>query len=241
MLKNFLSVKFFSTFYLKGLKLDKNTKIKITHTYYKINKWEKIFKKIKKIVFFSFYISVLLISFEALNSNLVKDAFAANNEKVKKELNKNNENLKLEFYKKITGEEKLAKFILKYSNIYNLEPSLLASIIKVESNYNPYAVSYNRNGTIDRGLCQLNEKTFPDIRPDEFFDPEINIQNGAKFLSWCLKKAENNLVKALAYYNAGIGTVQNRKITENTLNYINRIIHEKKKIEEEYENFINNY
>ena len=115
----------------------------------------------------------------------------------------------------------------------------LLSLIKTESALNPLAENYNLNGTIDRGLCQLNSSTFSNIDKNILFDPESNIKYGAELLCWCLKKSDNNIVKALAFYNAGIGNVSNKKIGEITLNYINKIILEKSKLDKEYVEYVN--
>lgn len=228
--------------YLKKGELKNSKEIKIDHLYYKTDKWNRVSKRAKQIIFFSIYLAILIISLEIVNSNMIRSAFASNaNEKVKKLINKDKEELIFTFYKNIIGDQKITYFVLKYAKENHLEPSLLTAVIKTESNFNTQAISYNVNGSIDRGLCQLNDLTFPEIHPDAFFDPEINIQSGAKFLKWCLSSSNNNIVKALAYYNAGIGNVSKKNISETTLNYINKVISEKKRIDDEYERFITTY
>lgn len=59
--------------------------------------------------------------------------------------------------------EVLAEKIVDYSKKFNLDAKLLASLIAWESGFNQYATNRNRNGTLDRGLCQVNELTWEDF------------------------------------------------------------------------------
>ncbi|MBN2545113.1 MAG: lytic transglycosylase domain-containing protein [Spirochaetes bacterium] len=217
---------------MKNNILKKGKDLKIDHLYYKLDKWEKIRKKFKHVLLFGIYLSMVIIIIEISNSKMIKKAFAKN--LTKSYLKQNTNDLKFNFYYSIIGDYEITKHTIKYSEMNDIDTSLLFAIMKVESEFNRNAVGINTNGSIDRGLCQLNDQTFTHIQPDEFFDPEINIQNGAKFLKWCLIKSNNNLVKALAYYNAGIGSVSRKKVGEHTLNYINSVISEKKNIDNEF-------
>jgi len=217
---------------MKKNTLKKEKDLKIDHLYYKIDKWEKVRKKFKHILLFGIYLSMVIIIIEISNSKMIKKAFAKNLNQ--SSLKQNSDDLKFNFYNSIIGDYEITRHAIKYSELNEIDTSLLYAIMKVESEFNKNAVGVNTNGSIDRGLCQLNNQTFTHIEPDEFFDPEINIQNGAKFLKWCLIKSNNNLVKALAYYNAGVGSVSGKKVGEHTLNYINSVISEKKKIDHEF-------
>jgi soluble lytic murein transglycosylase-like protein len=59
----------------------------------------------------------------------------------------------------------------------SLSPALIHSVIKVESNYNPYAVS--SKGAL--GLMQLNPATARRFGVSDVFNPIENIQGGAEF------------------------------------------------------------
>lgn len=108
---------------------------------------------------------------------------------------------------------------LKYSDIVakeatknNLDPAMVYSVIKAESNFDPDAKS--RAGAI--GLMQLTPDTFDwlqtKLKTDEkytendLYTPEINIRYGCKFLSILFNKYSKQAT-ALCAYNAGIGTV----------------------------------
>lgn len=81
----------------------------------------------------------------------------------------------------------------------SLLPELLHSVIQVESNYNPGAVS--PKGA--QGLMQLIPETARRFGVQNSFDPVENIQGGAKYLKYLLDLYKNDYPRALAAYNAG--------------------------------------
>jgi len=81
----------------------------------------------------------------------------------------------------------------------SLPPELLHSVIQVESNYNPGAVS--RKGA--QGLMQLIPETARRFGVLDSFDPVDNIQGGAKYLKYLLDLYQGDYPRALAAYNAG--------------------------------------
>ena len=85
----------------------------------------------------------------------------------------------------------------------SLPSALLHSVIKVESNYNPLAVS--PKGA--RGLMQLIPETAQRFGVSDAFSPAENIQGGAKYLRYLLELYKGDYVRALAAYNAGEGAV----------------------------------
>jgi len=84
-----------------------------------------------------------------------------------------------------------------------ISPRLIHSVIKVESNYNPYAVS--SKGA--EGLMQLIPSTARRFGVANTFNPVENIQGGAKYLKYLLNLYDGNYPLALAAYNAGEGAV----------------------------------
>lgn len=97
--------------------------------------------------------------------------------------------------------------IIKYSKQYNLQPTLVASVINVESSYNTHAKS-NKNAI---GLMQIKLDTanyiaelnkIETIEETDLFNPEINIKFGCMYLSYLMNKFEDKYT-ALAAYNAG--------------------------------------
>jgi soluble lytic murein transglycosylase-like protein len=85
-----------------------------------------------------------------------------------------------------------------------LPPELLHSVIQVESNYNPHAIS--SKGAL--GLMQLIPATARRFGVGDVFNPVQNIEGGAKYLRYLLDLYNGNYGLALAAYNAGEGAVQ---------------------------------
>jgi soluble lytic murein transglycosylase-like protein len=86
---------------------------------------------------------------------------------------------------------------------HGLDRALLAAVAKVESNFDPYAVS-------PRGACgllQLMPATARRFEVKNVFDPEQNVEGGARYLRWLLDRFGGRMDLALAGYNAGEGAV----------------------------------
>lgn len=86
---------------------------------------------------------------------------------------------------------------------YGLDSALLHAVISVESKYNPNAVS--PQGA--RGMMQLMPRTAKRYGVTNAFDPAQNIDGGAHYLRDLLQMFDNDLVLALAAYNAGESSV----------------------------------
>ena len=87
---------------------------------------------------------------------------------------------------------------------YNVDADLISSVIAVESNFDPKAVS-RKNA---RGLMQLLPETAARLGVQNVYDPQENIDAGTRYLRDLLQKYNNNLVLALAAYNAGSEKVE---------------------------------
>ncbi|MDF2632495.1 MAG: lytic transglycosylase protein [Caproiciproducens sp.] len=102
--------------------------------------------------------------------------------------------------------------VAKEATANHLDPALVYSVMKAESNFNPDAQSHA--GAI--GLMQLTPDTFAWIQTklkseakyteQDLYTPEVNIRYGCKLLSMLLDKYSQTGT-ALGAYNAGIGTV----------------------------------
>lgn len=215
------------------------------HFYYKPDKAKKL-KRLKNILLFAIYLSSVIIIVNLTNMNKSKRVYANNNLLMEHYIPDSEflktlsfeDKLKIKFLEEYIGDKNIAYFSYKYSKINNIEPELFVAIMKVESNFNPKAINYNKNGTIDRGLCQLNNVVFLNLTVKDFFDIETNIKYGSQFIRWCLDESKNNLIKALAMYNAGLGNVINKKVGETTLTYIQKIIDEKENIKVSLQNYL---
>lgn len=90
-------------------------------------------------------------------------------------------------------------YISLASSMYGLSFPLLKAIIKVESNFNPNAVS----GKGAQGLMQLMPGTAKLLDVYDPFDPWENIMGGAKYFSQMMNRFGGQVKFALAGYNAG--------------------------------------
>ena len=85
-----------------------------------------------------------------------------------------------------------------------LDSDFVDAVIRAESNGNPKAVS--RKGA--QGLMQLMPGTASKLGVKDSFNPNENVNAGSKYLRELLARYNNDPVRALAAYNAGVGRVQ---------------------------------
>jgi len=123
----------------------------------------------------------------------------------------------------LTDKTPFQKLIRDAAARYNLDPTLIHSVISIESNFDPKAVS-RKNA---RGLMQLMPRTAELMGVKDAFDPGQNIDGGSHYLSDLLKKYKNDITLALAAYNAGPDTVDRygRRVPPylETMKYVQRI------------------
>ncbi|MGL4523179.1 MAG: lytic transglycosylase domain-containing protein [Bacilli bacterium] len=93
--------------------------------------------------------------------------------------------------------------ISEMASKHNVDPLLIKSIIKHESNFNPDVVS--SAGAV--GLMQLMPITAEATNVTDRRDVRQNIEGGTKYIRRMLDKYDGNLTLALAGYNAGPGNV----------------------------------
>ncbi len=100
----------------------------------------------------------------------------------------------------------ISRTVVRLSRTYRIDPLLVLSIIKVESQFRPMVTS--RAGAI--GLMQVMPIVVRHIgsevdvrRKEDLFDPEKNILIGLHYFTYLRDKYENNLLNALAAYNMG--------------------------------------
>lgn len=106
---------------------------------------------------------------------------------------------------------------------YGVDPLLIKAMIKVESNFNPDAVS--PQGAM--GIMQLMPGTAERIGVSDPFDPVENIEGGVKYFNMLMGMFNNNMTLAIAGYNAGENAVikYGYKIPpyDETIEYVNRV------------------
>ncbi len=93
--------------------------------------------------------------------------------------------------------------IAKYAGEFQIDAKLVLAVIRNESCFDKAAVS----SAGAEGLMQLMPATAISLGVTNSFSPQQNIRGGTQYLAELIKRYDNNLVWALAAYNAGPGAV----------------------------------
>lgn len=122
------------------------------------------------------------------------------------------------------NKKKFSATIEFYASRYSLPISLLHAVITAESAYDPNAIS--RAGAV--GLMQLMPETAKRYGVSNRRNPSDNVNGGTRYLRDLLRMFNNNVVLALAAYNAGEGAVKKHgnKVPpyNETRNYVKKVI-----------------
>jgi len=114
------------------------------------------------------------------------------------------------------------KLVDQTASRYKVDPDLVRAVIRVESGYDPKAVS--NKGAV--GLMQLIPATAQRFGVANPFDPKQNIEGGVNYLKYLLDMFGGDLNLSLAAYNAGEHTVQRSggiPAIPETQNYVRRV------------------
>jgi soluble lytic murein transglycosylase-like protein len=121
-------------------------------------------------------------------------------------------------------ERRLRAAVVDHAARHALDPDLVRAVIRVESGWNPRAVS--RKGAM--GLMQLMPATAAEYGVADPFDPDENIRAGVAYLRRLIDRFDGRTELALAAYNAGPGAVEKYRRTvppyRETQSYVKRIV-----------------
>jgi len=123
----------------------------------------------------------------------------------------------------IYTSSKYDQIISEASRRHGIAFPLLRAQIKVESDFNPRAVS--KKGAL--GLMQIMPENIKALRVSNPFDPRENIMAGARYFKGLLERYNGELHLALAAYNAGPNAVDQYKRVppyRETVNYVEKVM-----------------
>ena len=93
--------------------------------------------------------------------------------------------------------------IVSAAERHGVDPLLVAAIVQAESSFDTEAVS--PRGAL--GLMQMMPTTAEQLGVADAYDPSQNLDAGVSYLAYLLRRFDDDLVLALAGYNAGPGAV----------------------------------
>jgi soluble lytic murein transglycosylase-like protein len=123
--------------------------------------------------------------------------------------------------KEIKSSPEINEIIEHASKTYEIDPLLIKSVIRVESDFDANATS--PKGAM--GLMQLMPKTAKDLGVKNCYNPVENIMAGTRYLKSLLDRYDGNIELTLAAYNWGMGNLERHpdKLPMETRTYIARV------------------
>ena len=104
-----------------------------------------------------------------------------------------------------TGNPKYDEYVKQAAARNGIDPNLIVAVMRHESGFNSRAVSY-KGAT---GLMQLMPGTARRFGVTNIYDPQQNIEGGARYLRFLLDQFDGDINLVLAGYNAGENAVVN--------------------------------
>lgn len=139
----------------------------------------------------------------------------------------------LAFYRDVAGNSDVAKSILNHAIEKQVPINLAFALAFAESSFNPNAENRsNTNGTVDRGLFQLNSATF---RNADYFNIDVNTNLALDYLI-TKKERYSSWESGIVMYNAGLEV----NLSNRSLVYLSRILAKEREYDERFNTFRRN-
>lgn len=109
-----------------------------------------------------------------------------------------------------------------YASTFHVPVELVDAIIRVESDWNPYAVSSKGAA----GLMQLMPTTAIRFGVADRFDIEQNVRGGVAYLAWLIRLFRGDLRLAVAAYQVGESRIRLRGLayaSPEVFHYVSRV------------------
>jgi soluble lytic murein transglycosylase-like protein len=119
--------------------------------------------------------------------------------------------------------EEYDDYIREAASLYQIPEALVRAVIRVESNFDPRAISHANA----QGLMQLIPATAERMLVSDPFDARQNVLGGTRYLRVLANLFNGNLQLTLAAYNAGEGAViryQGIPPYDETVAYVSRVL-----------------
>lgn len=158
-------------------------------------------------------LGILAIVLAVLSISLIRQTSRLQALEAEREAIRRQQASKVENHLRHRDQSGYQKLIDSYSAEYQINPAFVAAVIKCESNFQPRAISY----ADARGLMQIMPDTgvwlsgrlgTANYSIDKLFDPQLNIQYGAYYLSYLSNHFGGQPVMVAAAYHAGLNNVK---------------------------------
>ncbi|NOZ84269.1 MAG: lytic transglycosylase domain-containing protein [Epsilonproteobacteria bacterium] len=123
---------------------------------------------------------------------------------------------------KIADKKGIQNLIILKARNNRIDPNLLMAIAKVESDFNPNAVS--NAGAI--GLMQVKPETAKrfGIDKNSLYDPELNLEASIRYIKFLIKRFHKKSLVIASYYGGENSIVKNKIVGPKAINYLKSII-----------------
>lgn len=126
------------------------------------------------------------------------------------------------YFSKLTESRSIAETVLEICSEKDIPPTLAFAIAWNESHFNPKAINYNRS-SVDRGLFQLNSRTFAELGREAMYDPRTNSHHALDYLKEGLDRT-GDVEKALCFYNSGMIEAKGQRVPRSSKVYAKSVL-----------------